>query len=231
MKIINTGGGNVQSNSSCIADSGNYYCKKTTEEQKKQLNIFINSRISLGDFMLKKIIAIVLFISIPVFSQVSKPVPAEKILNTALAEAKADNKNVFVFYHASWCGWCRRLEKAITSDELKKIFENNFVITHIDVLERDEKVAELENPGGRATMKKYGGEKSGLPFYVFLDAKGNKIADSNVMPGNTNIGYPGAPEEINSFIGIIKKAAKNLSPENIESIKKYLTDNAPKPKS
>lgn len=181
--------------------------------------------------MLKNIIAIILFVSIPVFSQVNKPESAEKILSAAMAEAKVGNKNVFVFFHASWCGWCKRLEKAITSEELKKIFEDNFVITHIDVLEREEKIAELENPGGRDTMKKYGGEKSGLPFYVFLDTKGHKIADSNVMPGNSNIGYPGAPEEIDAFIGIVKKSAKNLSAANIESIKKYLTDNAPKPRS
>ena len=110
---------------------------------------------------------LLILISFPSFAQTAKPKPADKILKTAIAEAKSSNKNVFVFFHASWCGWCKRLEKAITSDELKDIFNNNFVITHIDVLEREEKVEQLENPGGRDIMAKFGGEKSGLPFLCF----------------------------------------------------------------
>jgi thioredoxin-related protein len=180
--------------------------------------------------MFRNIVAFVLFISISVLSQTQKPQEAESILGTAIKQAKLENKNVFVIFHASWCGWCKRLDKAITSDELKKIFENNFIIAHLDVLEREEKIAELENPGGREVMKKFGGEKSGLPFYVFLDSKGNKIADSNVMTENSNIGYPGAPEEIDAFIKIVKKSGKNLTKKNLEKIGKYLTDNAPKPK-
>ena len=139
--------------------------------------------------MLKKLLFILLitFISVPVFSQTTKPEKADKILRTAIEEALAQDKNVFVIFHASWCSWCRRLEKAITSDELKKIFDNNFVITHIDVLEREDKIEQLENPGGKEIMAKFGGEKSGLPFYVFLDSKGKVISrtglDFQLLPG------------------------------------------------
>ena len=183
--------------------------------------------------MLKKLSFSFLFflISLQYFAQTVKPETADKILKTVVAEAKSSDKNVFVIFHASWCGWCKRLEKAITSDELKKIFEDNFVITHIDVLERDEKIEQLENPGGRDIMTKFGGENSGLPFYVFLDAKANKITDSNVMPENSNIGYPSAPEEIEAFMKIVKKSSKHLNEENVASIAEYLKTNAPKPKS
>ena len=175
------------------------------------------------------VLVLLLIMSLPSFAQNSKPEPADKILKTDIAEAKSANKNVFVIFHASWCGWCKRLEKAITSDELKNIFNNNFVITHIDVQERGEKIEQLENPGGRDIMANFGGEKSGLPFYVFLDTRGNKITDSNVIPKNSNIGYPAAPEEIEAFVGIVKKSAKHLTEIDIAAITKYFKDNAPKP--
>lgn len=162
--------------------------------------------------------------------QDTKPQTADSILKASYKQAKVTDKNVFLIFHASWCSWCKRLEKVIQSDELKKIFEDNYVITHLDVQERGDKIKELENPGGNEVMKNLGGEKSGLPFYVFLDATGKKLADSNVMPTqNPNIGYPGSTEEIEAFGKILKVSAKHLSNENYSVIIDYLKKNAPKP--
>ena len=161
-------------------------------------------------------------------AQDSKPQQADKILNAAYKEAKTSDRNVFLIFHASWCSWCKRLEKAIQSDELKKILEDNFVITHLDVLERGDKITTLENPGGKEIMAKLGGEKSGLPFYVWLDANGEKLANSNVMSENSNIGYPGSAEEIEAFGKLLKSAAKNMDDKQLETILEYLKKNAPK---
>jgi hypothetical protein len=80
-------------------------------------------------------------------------------------------------------------------------------------------------------MKNLGVEKSGLPFYKFLDAAGKKLADSNVMPENQNIGYPGSAEEIEAFGKLLKVSAKNLSDEKFTTIIDYLKKNAPAPVS
>lgn len=119
----------------------------------------------------------------------------------------------------------------MNSDELKKIFEDNYIVTHLDVLERNEKIALFENPGGKEFMAKLGGEKSGLPFYAFLDSEGKMISNSNVMDKESNIGYPGSAEEIEAFGKLLKSSANKLSEEQFATIIEYLKANAPKPRS
>jgi thioredoxin-related protein len=169
-----------------------------------------------------------LFTSAILFAQASKPASAESILTGAKVESKSSGKNIFLIFHASWCSWCKRLDKAMNSDDLKKIFEDNFVITHLDVQERKGKIDSLENRGGNECMAKLGGEKAGLPFYAFLDKDGKMLSNSLVMNGE-NIGYPGSEEEIEAFTKLVKKAAKNLSEAQYILIEDYLTKNAPGP--
>ena len=161
-------------------------------------------------------------------AQESKPLHADKILEAASIDAKTSDKNIFLIFRASWCGWCKRLDKAMQSEELKKIFEDNFVIVHLDVLEHGDKVAALENSGAKGYMDKFGGEKSGLPFYVFLNSKKEILSNSNVMEGNSNIGYPGAIEEIVAFGKLVKSSAKNMNEKQLQIITEYLKKNAPK---
>ncbi len=100
-------------------------------------------------------------------------------------------------------------------------------MVNLDVMENGPKVATDENPGGVAIMKTLGGEKSGLPFYAILDAKGKKLADSNVMPKNQNIGYPGSSEEIEAFGKILEKTAPKWKEADRLKLIDYLKQNAP----
>ena len=104
---------------------------------------------------------------------INKKESAENILNNSLIQARESNKPVMVIFHASWCKWCRHLEDALNSPDLKKIINDHFVIAYIDVLEQKEKKEELENPGGEKIMNDLGGKEAGLPFYAFLNVRGD----------------------------------------------------------
>ena len=106
-----------------------------------------------------------------VFGQ-TKNATAEVIVKEALAEAAKTHKNVFIIFHASWCGWCHKMDAAMNDGKLKSFFVNNYVVVHLTVDESKDK-KELENPGAVELLKKYHGDQQGIPYWFILDAKGN----------------------------------------------------------
>ena len=77
---------------------------------------------------------------------------AEVIMKEALAEAANTHKNVFIIFHASWCGWCHKMDNAMNDEKLKSFFDNSYVVVHLTIDEtRDKK--ELENPGAAELRK------------------------------------------------------------------------------
>jgi uncharacterized protein YyaL (SSP411 family) len=171
------------------------------------------------------IVLIFLTVSI-VFSQVQKPASAQNIIDDGIIQVKTTNRNIFVVFHASWCTWCKWMDIALENPEIKPIMEKYYVILKIDVKEFGKKIETLENPGGRKLMEKLGG-KSGLPFVAILNKKGTMIANSNMMPKNQNIGYPGSKEEIATFIKLLKKTSPQITNKHITVISDYLKNNTP----
>jgi hypothetical protein len=94
------------------------------------------------------------------------------------------------------------------------------------VQEGDEKTKLLQNPGGEEVMARFGGKGAGLPFLVFLDAKGGAIVNSlRPVPGKTqgaNVGHPWEPEEVDWFMTMLKKAAPTLAVAEARTIDDWL---------
>jgi uncharacterized protein YyaL (SSP411 family) len=173
-----------------------------------------------------RIIFLIFLINPAVYSQDLEPDSAQNIINHSMIQALSTNKNIFVVFHASWCTWCKWLDTAFESPEIKPIMEKYYVITKIDVKEFGKKIEILENPGGQKLLGKFGG-KSGLPFLVVLNRNGKMIANSNMMPKNQNIGYPGSKEEIAAFIKLLKKTTPQITSKHMSIISDYLIKNTP----
>jgi thiol-disulfide isomerase/thioredoxin len=180
-----------------------------------------------------KLLCLALLLTGSAFAQATLP-SSEAVLNNAYAQATKENKKVILIFHASWCGWCKKMDASLNDPTCKKMFDDNYVIAHLDVMEQPAK-ASLENPGGMDVMKKFGGEKSGLPFWLVLDPKGNVLANS-LMPkdGATtatpedNVGCPASEKEVSYFDSILKKTS-GLKDDDIATIHKRFLLNQPPP--
>lgn len=68
-----------------------------------------------------KLISLLLFYILSAaftFGQVKSP-SAELIMGKAIAEAAKSHRNVFIIFHASWCGWCHKMDNAMNDEKLK----------------------------------------------------------------------------------------------------------------
>jgi len=142
------------------------------------------------------------------------PEPADNVLKKAYRQAKKENKNVLLMFHASWCGWCHRMDTSLNDPACKKFFDENYVIAHLVIDENGDK-KKLENPGGYEIRKQYHGEGQGIPFWLIFDKDGNLLADSQMRPKGAspdtkgeNIACPATEKEVAYFIGVLKKTSQ-----------------------
>jgi thiol-disulfide isomerase/thioredoxin len=177
--------------------------------------------------------ALLVFATCAGFAQTALP-PAGTVLNQAYAQAVKENKNIILIFHASWCGWCKKMTASLNDPSCKKMFDDNYVTVYLDVLENKGK-ENLENPGGMDVLKKYSAESAGLPFWLILDAKGNTLANSE-MPaaGETtvnpqdNVGCPTEENEVAYFTKVLKATSK-LTDGDLDIIHKRFLLNQPQP--
>jgi thiol-disulfide isomerase/thioredoxin len=141
------------------------------------------------------------------------PASADAILKDAYREAAASHKNVFVIFHASWCGWCKKMDASINDPACKKFFDDNFVIRHLVVYESPDK-KNLENPGAMDLLKKYKGDDNGIPYWLIFDSQGNLLADSKrrekgAGPDATgdNTGCPASETEVGYFVEVLRHSS------------------------
>ena len=158
-----------------------------------------------------------------------QPASAESVLQEARATAARENKNVFILFHASWCGWCHKMDTAMNDRSVKAFFDNNYVIRHLTVYESD-KNKHLENPGALELLTKYHGGEQGIPYWLVFDKDGKLLADSKIRkPGEgpeagSNSGCPASEAEVEHFINILKQTSR-LQDSQLSVIRKRFREN------
>jgi thiol-disulfide isomerase/thioredoxin len=158
------------------------------------------------------------------------PRPAKDLLAEATASAASGKKTVFVGFHATWCGWCRKLERVLGSPGVKEAFGARFETVWLTVQERGAKKP-LNTPGGQELYRQWARHDDvGLPFYAFLDGTGKVLASSVTGPDGKaaeNLGYPGDAPELERFLGLVKKAAPAITPEELSALRAGFAPKAP----
>jgi thioredoxin-related protein len=171
------------------------------------------------------VIALVL-LQVP-YAQQPSPLPADSILKEAYQQAKKENKNVFVIFHASWCTWCHRMDASMNDATCKKFFNDQYVIRHLVVDEAKDK-KQLENPGGQEMLEKYEGKGQGIPFWLVLNSDGKLLSNSNIKEANNPVGHnagcPATEEEVKFLVDVLKKTS-TLNEAQLEIIRKRFRQN------
>ena len=180
---------------------------------------------------MKKFFIIIIFFVV-VHNANAQVKTAQEIISETCKQAAQQNKKAFIIFHASWCIWCKKMDKSLNDSSCKNFFDDNYVISHITVDEEKEK-AVLNNPGGTDFLTAHHANEQGIPAWFILDKDGNVIADSQRRLNGegfnvegTNVGCPSNETEIEYFISVLQKTS-DINSDQIAAVKKRFALNNP----
>jgi len=100
----------------------------------------------------------------------------------ALAQAKAQNRHVFLFFTGSdWCGWCKRLNREILStDEFKDYAAKNLILVELDFPRGKPQSNEVKEQNAKLADRF---RIEGYPTVIVLNSSGKKIGELGYQEG------------------------------------------------
>ncbi|MDB6111026.1 MAG: thiol:disulfide interchange protein precursor [Pedosphaera sp.] len=112
-----------------------------------------------------------------------------KQIDEALAQARKENKRVFIQFGANWCGWCHKLHTLLKTDKpVADKLKSNYVFLLVDV----------NKDHNRSVIDGYNAAKHGLPVIVVLDADGKQLTTKDT--GELEEGDHHDPKKVLAFL-------------------------------
>jgi thioredoxin-related protein len=131
---------------------------------------------------------------------------AKTDITNAIAIAKKENKHVFLQIGGNWCGWCIAFDKKVNeNEELKKIFNDNYVVYHLNYSKENTNSEILKDLGFP--------QRFGFPVFVILDADGNRLHTQNSSYLEEGKGH--SIEKVKEFL--LSWTVKALNPDSYKN--------------
>lgn len=97
---------------------------------------------------------------------------AAAAIDKAIAEAKANNKNVFIQVGGNWCIWCARFEDFVKTDKrIDSLVKTEFVVYHLNY--------SPENKNEEILAKYKYPQRFGFPVFLVLNEEGELLHTQN----------------------------------------------------
>lgn len=100
----------------------------------------------------------------------------------ALAQAKEENRQVFLFFTGSdWCGWCKRLDaEVLSTPEFQAYAKKKLILVKLDFPRRTPQSSQVKQQNQRL-QEQY--QIEGYPSIVVLNSRGKTIGQLGYQPG------------------------------------------------
>ena len=96
----------------------------------------------------------------------------DSALKVVMAQAKKENKHVFVQIGGNWCVWCARFNEFVTKDtQLDSAVNKNYVVYHLNY--------SPENINKSVMARFSYPQRFGFPVFIVLDGKGKQLHIQN----------------------------------------------------
>ncbi|MET0547412.1 MAG: thioredoxin family protein [Caulobacterales bacterium] len=143
---------------------------------------------------------------------------ADDFVRGELAAAKAEGKTLALYFHASWCSYCKLFDMFLADPKAAPIFNARFRLARMRVREEKAKYKAQQLTGVEQVFGRFSPGNIAVPLMVFLNPDGSARAKSLNDKGK-NIGFPVADWELDWFEIMLSRAAPDMSANDIAALR------------